>query len=608
MDARNITNDFMKTTFRARMDSSPSAERLHPGTFTNNEDVYAEAALLSRAARPSANTERCSGSPSSIYPYHSEVLSDDLLSRTCLSTVSEDDDSFGRSPLPVQSSRAEKKVAQDFRGAAPRDISSDISREAGEAARSAAASASSLAAGSLSPGPRTTPRKPVPRRSARDAQTTDPLVAPRADVTPSRVPGSGGGYMSSLSPLPQAGAKAVLDATAAYRMGNQLLAFQEQYFKAFPQTTRQATGGKRPALGLNQVDPIVGMAIAEAMDGQISLLHVVRETLHGIPGDSARELSARLSKAQIDYTTAKFLRTRKESPSDLVDIAFGFVPIGRVALGLIVDLLVTGTLAHDKALLAAAGRASIDGGSGRIVINIGDLIEAVSLADDADIDPTDAVGALESLIAKHGRLVFKAPSHDDSSKDIDWQLFALQTSKAKTARTRRNGRATMLDLNTLMDSLQNFSMASASMSDLLAAAIGTDAAPSHSAYQVDGTHATPATAVSGAVFQLDNDIDGVDADFHNTIFYMSSSETTVPCRTCKMDNPTRSLVCRNPECRRFVADVWRCAVCKLPTPFSEENCHQWMCKGTKKTKETVTAQEATAYEDLHKARLESARQ
>jgi len=40
--------------------------------------------------------------------------------------------------------------------------------------------------------------------------------------------------MSGLSSLPQtAGAKAVLDATAAYRMGNQLLAFQGQYFKAF---------------------------------------------------------------------------------------------------------------------------------------------------------------------------------------------------------------------------------------------------------------------------------------------------------------------------------------------------------------------------------------
>jgi hypothetical protein len=49
-------------------------------------------------------------------------------------------------------------------------------------------------------------------------------------------------------------------------------------------------------------------------------------------------------------------------------------------------------------------------------------------------------------------------------------------------------------------------------------------------------------------------------------------------------------------------------VCKLPSPFSEENCHQWMCKGTKKTKETITAQEATAYEDLYKARLESAGQ
>jgi hypothetical protein len=336
---------------------------------------------------------------------------------------------------------------------------------------------------------------------------------------------------------------------------------------------------------------------------------VVRETLHGIPGDSARELSLRLSKAQIDYTTAKFLRTRQESPSDLVDIAFGFVPIGRVALGLIADLLVTGTLAHDKALLAAAGRATIDGGSGRIVINIGDLIEAVSLADDADIDPTDAVSALESLIAKHGRLIFKAPSHDDSSQDIDWQLFALQTSKAKTARTRRNGRATMLDLNTLMDSLQNFSMASASMSDLLAAAIGTDAAPSHSAYQVNGTNATPAAAVSAAVYQLDNNIDGGDTDDSDrAIFLMSTSEPMVPCRTCKMDNPTRILVCRNQECRRLIADVWRCAMCKLPTPFSEENCHQWMCKGTKKTKETVTAQEATVYEDRYKARLESERQ
>ena len=92
-----------------------------------------------------------------------------------------------------------------------------------------------------------------------------------------------------------------------------------------------------------------------------------------------------------------------------------------------------------------------------------------------------------------------------------------------------------------MDSLQNFSMASASMSDLLAAAIGTDAAPSHSAYQVDGTNSTPATAVSAAVsaavFQLDNNIDGGDTDSYldRIIFYMSSFESTVPCRTCKKD-------------------------------------------------------------------------
>ena len=83
--------------------------------------------------------------------------------------------------------------AQDFRGAAPHDMSSDISREAGEATKSAAASASSSAAGSLSPGPRSTPRKPVPRRSARDAQTTDPLVAPRTYATTWHQPEREGG-------------------------------------------------------------------------------------------------------------------------------------------------------------------------------------------------------------------------------------------------------------------------------------------------------------------------------------------------------------------------------------------------------------------------------
>jgi hypothetical protein len=51
-----------------------------------------------------------------------------------------------------------------------------------------------------------------------------------------------------------------------------------------------------------------------------------------------------------------------------------------------------------------------------------------------------------------------------------------------------------------MDSLQNISMASASISDFLVAAIGTDVASSHSAYQVDGTNATPATDVSATVF------------------------------------------------------------------------------------------------------------
>ena len=602
----NISTDFTKTTFGARMDSAPPVECLRQGIFTTKEEVYAEAARNARAARPLANTEHCSGSPGRIYPYVSEVLGEDLLARTCLSTIFEDGDSSVRSPLPVQSSRAERKVAQNF---FPRDISTDISREAEDVSKPTAASASLSAAGSVSPGPRSPPRKPVPRKSTRDAKATDPLVAPRADETPSRVPGSGGEHISGFSPLPQAGAKAVLDATAAYRHGNQLLAYHEQYIKVFPLSCRLATGRKRPELWLNEVDPIVGTAIAAAIDGQVSLLHVVRETLLGIPGDRARELSRQLSKSQIDYTGARWLRTHDESAETMLDVALGIFPFGRMALDLIADLLVTGSLAHDKALLAAVGRATIDGGPGRIVVDIGDLIDAVSQAGDADVDPTDAVVALESLIAKNGRIVFTAPSPDDSSINIDWQNFAVQTSRVNTDRRRRNRRASMHDLNTLMDSLQDFSMASATVSDLLASAIGADAAPPHSAYQLDGANRTAASVANAAVFQLDNNIDGGDADdlLDRFIFYTSSFESTAPCRYCKKDNPSRSMMCRH--CRKFVAAVWQCAVCKLPTPFSEENCHQWMCTGTQpKKKETVSPQEALAWETLYTKRLESARQ
>lgn len=77
-------------------------------------------------------------------------------------------------------------------------------------------------------------------------------------------------------------------------------------------------------------------------------------------------------------------------------------------------------------------------------------------------------------------------------------------------------------------------------------------------------------------------------------------------------NPTRSMVCRSSTCRRFITEVWRCSVCQLPSPIAEENCHQWMCKGTKKassgTKNKVMAQDAAEWESSFKMRLESARQ
>ena len=397
-------------------------------------------------------------------------------------------------------------------------------------------------------------------------------------------------------------------------MQNQLLSFHEQYATVFAGAIRQVTGVQRPVLWLHQLDPLVGMAIAEAIDGQISLLHVVRDTLLSIPGDTASELSGRLSKSQIDYTVAKYLRTRRPAPVlEPLDAAVGIVPFGRIALALVVDLLVTGSFAHDEALLAAAKRATIDGGPGRIVINISDLIAAVSMTGGADVDPNEAVGTLETLIASNGRIVFTAPSDDDPSRDIDWQHFAYQTSVAKADRRRRHVRATMHDLNALLDSLQNFSMASATVCDVLASAIGINAAPSHSAYQLtDSAYDTAAPGETAAASQVDNSgaaTDGGDAgDIECTIFYMSSTESTLLCQHCSTVNPTRMMVCRSPACRRFTTEVRKCNLCKLPSPIDDEKCHQWFCKGSKKTSQAVNAQEVAEWESCYKQRLDSARQ
>ena len=64
----------MKRTFSARLDSTPVVRRIRQGALLTKEDVYAQAALHARAARPSINTENCSGSPGSIYLYLSGAL------------------------------------------------------------------------------------------------------------------------------------------------------------------------------------------------------------------------------------------------------------------------------------------------------------------------------------------------------------------------------------------------------------------------------------------------------------------------------------------------------------------------------------------------------
>ena len=127
--------------------------------------------------------------------------------------------------------------------------------------------------------------------------------------------------------------------------------------------------------------------------------------------------------------------------------------------------------------------------------------------------------------------------------------------------------ATMHDLNALLDSLQNFSMASATVCDVLASAIGAHAAPSHSAYQLtSGVYDTAAAVETAVALQIDYNGDdpdgGDDGDpLDRTIFFMSSTESTVKCRKCSTVNPTRSMVCRSSTCRSFFTEVWKCTVC-----------------------------------------------
>ena len=572
------------------------------------KDLYIAAALHARVADHAAQTSNCAGETESIYPFIGGVVDPDILARTLLFSESTETDGSHRSPLPVQTSRAERKVARNVWDTG-RDLRADISGEGmSPQANSRPTAAASPAPQVSSPSITSSPA----RRGTREASdlANDLLTALRS-ASPVRMPSSGGKFGSGLrttsSFQPQAGARAVLDATSAQRIQNQLLSLHEQYCAAFEGATLQVTGLTRPALWLSDLDPLVGTAIAGALDGQIALLHVVRATLLDIPGETARALSNRLSKEQLGYTVATFLRKFYSSPTlEPLDLSLGIVPFGRIALKLASEILVMGTFAHDEALLAAAKRATIEGSSGRIVIDVGDLIVAVSQAGQADVDTTEAVLVLETLIAKNGSVVFIAPSDDVPTRDLDWRVFALKTSHAKLARRNTGTRAKMSALHSLLEDLGEFNMASARMCDVLATASGIPTVPAHRVFQLTEGDAEPnlsAAPLVAAVLPLDAPFDGVD-----DVFFMSShGEPGVRCFNpgCELDNRASALVCR---CKKFIGQVWVCNLCHLPTLESDANCRQWMCTGTRALNKTHPDSKArTAYLNSYLARLEGAR-
>ena len=122
--------DSLKTSFRTRLDTPPAiVVCLQQGVFPTKRDLYDKAALNARIAQPTAQTSNFAGETESIYPFLSEVVDQDILSRTMLFSEAEDTDGSQRSPLPVQTSRAERKVARDMWNTAPRDLHADISGE-----------------------------------------------------------------------------------------------------------------------------------------------------------------------------------------------------------------------------------------------------------------------------------------------------------------------------------------------------------------------------------------------------------------------------------------------------------------------------------------------
>ena len=128
MDANNITTLNASASFAARMESQPTVETLRQGSCTTAIQLHQRANQYARHAE-------CSGQPGGFYPFLSTVLDEDTLTRTALHRTVRDTGEDGgravpRSPLKIQSSKAEQRAAQAFRDAEPRNLDADITEEA----------------------------------------------------------------------------------------------------------------------------------------------------------------------------------------------------------------------------------------------------------------------------------------------------------------------------------------------------------------------------------------------------------------------------------------------------------------------------------------------
>ena len=112
MDAHTYKTTYNATaSFSNLMEQQPMVESLRPGSCATAIQLHHLAEQYARHLLPTANTNGCSGSPGKIFPFLSTVCDEDTLTRTALHTVEEGGRVVPRSPLKIQTSKAEQKAA-----------------------------------------------------------------------------------------------------------------------------------------------------------------------------------------------------------------------------------------------------------------------------------------------------------------------------------------------------------------------------------------------------------------------------------------------------------------------------------------------------------------